>query len=322
MQNNIEESRILFKDMVISNIENIKEYMIWENYTLNSTFIPVTELVKEHALDILIKSYGKFKVDADIFDEFCADVFIYFPILLQQLAITRLIDAYGVVTDDIDTVETIRTESLNMNTEQNSELKAGTMIKDSNNQNMVHKTTGTISVDNNMFNTDTATTNIKNTSGVESTGNRSVNLSHNMPEQSINAGTGNFPTDSQGSPKLPTSYVQVANESFNSMNPINTNEFSDQTMLNTNTANNDSTTTNDVTVSDNGSETRTTENSGSDNTESKSATESKNTLNEKVISNTTNKQYAYEIKAFLETSDGLIAFSKWEDRFTWIIGII
>jgi hypothetical protein len=321
MPNNLDNT-ILFKDMILENIDDIKTYMKWENYTLNNVVIPVTEMVKDHALIVLMNSYGLFHVEQDIFDSFCADVFIYFPILLQQLAITRLIDAYGVVTDDTDIVTTVRTETLDSNTEQTSELTQGTTQTDANVLATQHKTTGTIKDVGTASNTQTTLSDITNTSGVESSGSRNVNLSHNMPEQSINGITGLFPADSQGTPKLTTSYVQTATEAFNTSNPINTSESSHQTGTNGNTGNNSNTTTNDITVADTGTTTRTSTNSGSDSTEAKTATKGNNTISETVTSQLTNKQYAYEIKAFLETADGLIAFSRWEDRFTWVIGII
>lgn len=313
---------MLFKDLISQNETEIKTYMAWENYDLNDTTIPVVDLVKEHAITVLSKSYGLFHVEQTILDELCADVFIYFPVLLQQLAITRLIDAYGVVKEDVNTEEFTRTETLSSVTDQNSELTVGTTNTDSNVLNTQQKTTGTVSVENELNNTQNSSTTIENTSGVESTGNRSVNLSHNMPEQSINGSTGNFPTDPNGTPILTTSYVNNASENFNSSNPINTTETSEQTILNSNTGNNDSTTTNDLTVADTGTTTRTVVNSGSDNTESKTLTDSTNNINENRTRTETNKQYAYEIKAFLETADSLIAFKRWEDNFSWVTGII
>jgi hypothetical protein len=316
------DTRILFKDLILDNIEDIKSYMKWENYELNTTVIPVIEPLKEHALIVLMNSYGLFNVEPDIFDAFCADIFIYFPILLQQLAITRLIDAFGVVKDDTDTVETIRTETLNTEVDQNSTLTQGTSQADNTLLNTQQKTTGTISVANEATNTQNSTTNIENSSGVESTGTRNVNINHNMPEQSISGETGYFPIDQQGTPILTTAYVQQAQEGFTSSNPINTSELSEQTVVNTNTGSNDNVTTNDIAIADTGTTTRTTTNSGSDSSEATTATTGTNTINETVNSTLTNKQYAYEIKAFLETADGLIAFKKWEDNFSWVVGII
>lgn len=314
---------VLFKDLLAANDAMLKSNMQWQNYDLNSTVIPVVDLVKEHALMVLSKSYGMFHVEQDIIDPLTADVFIYFPILLQQLSITRLIDAFGVVTDDTDTVTTVRTEVMNSEVDQNSELNAGTSVSDITSTDMQQKNTGTVKNENDTTNTQSGTTNIENTSGVQQTGGRSVNLSHDMPEQAIlGTPTNNFPVDPQGTPILGASYVQTASESFSTANPITNNETSEQTINNTTTGNNDTTTTNDITVEDTGSVTKTLTNSGKDNSESKTISDSTNSINETITSVTTNKQYAYEIKAFLETADGLIAFKKWEDRFGWIVGIL
>lgn len=319
--NDYQDTKVLFKDLILDNTADIKSYMRWDNYDLNDTVIPVVETLKDHALIVLMNSYGKFHVEQDIIEEIFADVFIYFPILMQQLAITRLIDAYGVVKDDVESQTTERTENLNTNVEQNSKMTAGTTQTDSNILDTQQKTTGTIGVAGTASNTQNSTTNIENSSDVESTGTRNVNISHNMPEQAL-SDTGKFPTDPQGTPILTSSYIQQAQEGFTSSNPINTTELSKQTILNTNNGSNDTTTTNDITVSDTGKTTRTTTNSGSDNTEAKTATTGTNTFTETITSNITNKQYAYEIKAFLETADSLIAFKKWEDQFSWVVGII
>lgn len=313
---------LLFKDFCTEHAAEIKSNMAWENYDLNDTTIPVVDLVQDHALMVLSKSYGKFHVEQDILDEFCADVFIYFPILLQQLAITRLIDAFGVVKDDINTETTTRTEVLSGETEQNSELNAGTSVTESSNTNLQQKTTGTVSVNSDNSNTQNSTTEIENISGVQATGGRNVNLNHVLPAQKISGGTGEFPQDAQGTPILTSLYSQSAQESFSTANPINTNETSTQTVANTVTGENDSTTTNDITVADTGTVSRSTANSGSDNSTSVTTVDNTNTITETVTSNLTNKQYAYEIKAFLETADGLIAFKKWENNFTWVIGVL
>jgi hypothetical protein len=313
---------MLFKDLITENADAIKSYMRWDNYDLNDTVIPVEELLKDHALVVLMNSYGLFHVEQDILEPLCADVFIYFPILLQQLAITRLIDAYGVVKDDTNTEEVTRTETISSEVLQNSELTQGTQQTDANVLNTQTKTTGTVTVENEVSNTQESETTIENSSGVESTGSRNVSLTHEMPEQAMTGGTGNFPTDPQGTPILTNAYVQNAAQNFTTANPINTSETSEQTVNATNTAQNDTTTTNDVTVADTGTTTRTVTNSGSDSSESLTETETTNTATETRTQTTTNKQYAYEIKAFLETADSLIAFKKWEDNFAWVVGII
>lgn len=313
---------ILFKDLIEDNKTELKGLMEWNNYTMNDVTIPLVEELKEHALMVLSKSYGMFHVEQDILEPLEADIFVYFPILMQQLAISRLMDAYGVVPEDTITDTLTRTETATSEVGENSELTLGTTNTDTNELNTTNKTTGTVLTENDSSNTQNSTTNIENTSGVESTGNRSVNLTHNMPEQAISGGTGNFPVDPEGTPILSTAYVQAAAANYNTSNPINTTETSEQTIANTNIGNNDSLTTNDITVSDTGTTTRTSVNSGSDIAESTTTTDTINDIQESRTRQETNKQYAYEIKAFLESTDTLVAFSRWEDKFSWVVGII
>lgn len=317
-----ETETVLFKDLVTDNETDIKTYMAWENYTLNEVTIPIVEILKSHALMVLTKSYGLFHVEQDIYDEFCADVFMYFPVLAQQLAITRLIDAYGVVKDDVETQTTTRTENLNSQIDQTSELTAGTTVTENNTTNLQQKTTGTVQVENDTSNVQDSTTTINNTSNVAATGSHNVSTTHQMPEAQIDGVTNWFPTDEQGTPIIKGSVVQNAAQNFSTANPLSTTETSTQSIDNTVTGNNDSTTTNDITVADTGSTTRTSANSGSDTSQSGTTTDSTNEISEIITSNVTNKQYAYEIKAFLETADSLNAFRKWEDKFSWIIGFV
>lgn len=319
----VPDTRILFNDMVLNNSLVIKTYMSWNNYTLNDVTIPVIEILKDHALIVLTNSYGLFKVEeVDTLEPFFADIFIHFPILLQQLAISRLMDALGVVKNDTNTETLIRTEILDSDVDQTSKLTLGTTNTDNNVLNTQHITTGTILNANDSTNTQNSTTAIDNTSGVLATGNKSVNLSHNMPEQSINAVTGNLTADLQGTPILTTAYIQAASENFNTSNPVNTTESSDQIVNNTSIVSNDTLTTNNVNVADTGTTTQTTVNSGFDNSDSLTATDTTNNINETRTTIQTNKQYAYEIKAFLESTDTLNAFKRWEDNFSWVVGIV
>jgi len=313
---------LLFKDLLRENDASIKQYMKWDNYELNDTVIQVVDLVKDHALMVLSKSYGLFHVEQDILDSLKADIFIYFPILLQHLAITRLIDAFGVVKDDINTQETVRQEKVNTKIDQSGKTTLGTSTMNTDEINTQQKTTGTVKVADSNKTDSLSSTSITNISGIESTGNRSVNITHTLPEQSINQGTGFFPIDEQGTPILSSSFVQNANESFNTNNPIDTLESSEQSMTNKGNSTGDSTSTSDLTVANTGTNIAKLSHSGSDSTEGLTKTDGLNDITEKITSTETNKQYAYEIKAFLETSDTLIAFSKWEDRFSWVVGII
>jgi hypothetical protein len=315
-------STILFKDLIEENKTKLMSLMQWNNYTMNDVTIPLVDELKEHALMVLSKSYGMFHVEPDIIKPLEADIFIYFPVLMQQLAISRLMDAYGVLPEDTIMDTMTRTESVTTQTEENSELTLGTSNTDTNEVNTETTTTGTVLIENDSSNTQNSTTNIENTSGVDSTGNRSVNLSHSMPEQAITGGTGNFPVDLEGTPILSSAYVQGATSNFSTSNPINTTETSEQTIANTSIGENDSLTTNDVTVSNTGTTTRTSVNSGSDVAESTTTTDSVNDVQESRTRTETNKQYAYEIRAFLESTDTLIAFSRWEDKFSWVVGII
>lgn len=312
---------LLFKDLLVENDAMLKSNMTWQNYNLNNVTIPVENLVKEHALMVLSKSYGMFHVEQDILDPLTADIFIYFPILLQQLAITRLIDAFGVVKDDIDTQETVRTEILNGETSQTSEQNVESNSGNTRTTNMEQKNTGTVVIDNSATNAQTTETDIVNTSNVAQTGGRGVNFSHSMPEQGI-TGTNSFPSDDEGTPILSAVFVQSAAQNFQTANPVDTSENSTQNTTNNVTTSEDSTTTNDLTSKDTGTVADSGTATGTDVSESTTNTDTTNTINEMITNTTTNKQYAYEIKAFLETADSLIAFKKWENNFGWVIGII
>lgn len=312
---------IPFSQLLAENTYELRALMTWQNYGMNDVTIPVVDLLKDHALMVLSLSYGKFQVEQSILDEVKADVFIYFPILMQQLAISRLMDAFGVVPEDSTTDTLTRTEVLSSEVEQSSELALGTTITATDTLNTQQKTTGTVNVENDVTNSQTGSRSIENSSEVESTGGKNVNLNHSMPEQAISGG-GAFPTDAQGTPILSTSYVQGATESFNTSNPIDATETSEETNTSSATMENDTLTTNDVTVADTGTNTRATVNTGADTSESITETSSTNTITETRTAVSTNKQYAYEIKAFLESTDTLIAFSRWEDKFSWVVGII
>lgn len=315
-------STILFKDLIEENKTKLMALMEWNNYTMNDVTIPLVDELKEHALMVLSKSYGMFHVEPDILEPLEADIFIYFPILMQQLAISRLMDAYGVLPEDTITDTLSRTETVSSEVGESSELTLGTSNTETNEVNTATKTTGTVLIENDSTSTQNSTTNIENTSGVESTGNRSVSLNHNMPEQAISGGTGNFPEDLEGTPILSSAYVQAAVSNYATSNPVNTTETSEQTIANTSTGENDSLTTNDVTVSNTGTTTRTSENSGSDIAESTTTTDTVNDVQESRTRTETNKQYAYEIRAFLESTDTLVAFKRWENKFSWVVGII
>lgn len=313
---------IPFRELVHENRDLIKSQMFWTNYDLNDNVLPVVEDLKEHAVQVLERNYGRYQVEPDILDELLVDVFTYFPSLMQELAISRLFDAYTVAPEDEESETLTRTEEMNQEVQQNSQLTLGTKSEETTEEDTEQKTTGTVSVEGTTDNTQTSTTNIENTSGVEMTGNRSVNITHNLPEQALPGGTGYFPTDPEGTPILTASYIQTASENFNTHNPIDSTETSHQMVVANAETTNDQVTTNDVTVANTGTTSRTVENSGSDSSQSLTNTDALNTITETRERKLTNKQYAYELRAFLDSVSVINAFERWADKFSWVVGIL
>lgn len=313
---------IPFRELVQENRTLIKAQMKWENYELNEKVLPVVEELKEHALQVLEWNYGRYQVEPDILDELLADVFVYFPPLMQELAISRLFDAYTVADQDEESETITRTEERNQEVQQNSQLTLGTKAEETQTEDTEQKTTGTVSVEGTTENSQTSTTNIENTSGVAMTGNRSVTLNHSMPEQALPGGSGYFPTDPEGTPILTGAYAQTATENFNTHNPIDSEETSHQTAVANGETMTDQVTTNDVTVANTGTTTRTVENSGSDQSQSLTSTDEQNTVTETRERKLTNKQYAYELRAFLDSVTVVNAFQRWVDKFSWVVGIL
>lgn len=314
--------KVLFRELIQENKDLLKSYMNWENYDLNDKVLPVVEDLKDHALFVLQQNYGRYQVSPDIVDELIADVFVYFPPLMQQLAISRLMDAYSVPEEDTETETMTRAETASGEVQQNSELMLGTQLQETEEQDTQQTTTGTVSVAGSTESSQTSNTTIENTSGVAMTGNRSVNLTHAMPEQALPGGTGYFPTDPEGTPILTASYVQSATENFTTHNPIDSEETSVQTNTGTNTSESNQTTTNDVTVANTGTNTRTVQNSGSDSSQSSTTNEEMRDITETRTRTMTNKQYAYELRAFLESVEAVNAFENWANHFSWVVGII
>lgn len=311
-----------FRELIQENKDLLKSYMIWENYDLNDKVLPVVEDLKDHALMVLQQNYGRYQVSPDIVDELIADVFVYFPPLMQQLAISRLMDAYSVPEEDTETETMTRSESTTGEVQQNSELMLGTQLQETEEQDTQQTTTGTVSVAGSTESSQSSNTTIENTSGVAMTGNRSVNLTHSMPEQALPGGTGYFPTDPEGTPILAASYVQNATENFTTHNPIDSEETSVQTNTGSNTTESNQTTTNDVTVANLGMNTRTVQNSGTDTSQSSTSNEEMRDITETRTRTMTNKQYAYELRAFLESVEVVNAFENWANHFSWVVGII
>jgi hypothetical protein len=323
---------MLFKAYLTENSAVLKTYMKWENYDLNTSVLPVVEMVQDDALEVLSNNYGKFEVD-DILDELKTDIFLNFPALLQQLSISRIMTSAGTKQSDSLTDIMTRTENGVRDTSQSSDNTLGTNVTELNTLNTLNTSNGT-SIDTGTSTTNVTSdttqnnlTNIINTSGVQMTGSKNVNLTNAMPEQSINAGTGNFPLDAEGTPILTTAYVQSANQNFTTTNPIDTSETSEQStditvgVVNTNLITNNLTNTQHSTVADTGTTNRTIANSGTDLTTNTAIENTDNTVTETTTRQMTNPNYAYEIKAFLESVDSLNAFQKWLDKFSWICGI-
>lgn len=315
-------AEMLFKDFCNDYETEIKTIMTWQNYDLNDNVLPVIDLLKTHALSVLQLSYGRYMFDDERLDEFCADVFTGFPILMQQLSISRVLDGMAIVPTDTSSEITSRSEGLTSDVTQESELTAGTTQTSTDVLNTQQATTGTIGVTNDNTRLQEGTTDINNTSTVAKTGGKTVNLSHQMPEQAIDGMTGDFPVDDQGTPNLAAAYVQTAAENFNTSNPISTTETSNQEVNSSITDSGETVTTNNVTVADTGTNTQTRVNSGSDTTNSLTNTSQNVTIDEERTRTETNKQFAYEFKAFLESVESVNAFRNWELSFAWVCGII
>lgn len=322
-----------FKDFITANSTTLKTFMSWENYDLNNTVLPVVDLVQDHALQVLANNFGKFEVEDDILDEVSADIFINFPPLLQQLSISRVMTSESVVQTDILSETMTRRETGQRDTNQTTDTTLGTEVSEINSLGTTQATTGnttntgTVNVGSDTHTNQSNETDITNSTDVEATGSRNVNLSHQMPEQAL-TGTGNFPVDAQGTPILTTSYVQSAGENFATVNPIETTESSTQVSTVTNDTESDSITTNNLASSQNvsvvnsGSNTRTLNNTGSDNVTNAGVENTENEITETIDREATNAQYAYEIKAFLESVQAINAFKTWTNNFAWVCGIL
>lgn len=336
---------VLFSDYV--KYTSLRPFMVWDEFDIVESPLPpfAIDRIQEKAISLLCRNYGYFEVGVELVDntgdfpnfyfpEFEADLMTYFPPLIQSLSIT--LKMLGINVPEVDTItETYdRTEDITSNQKSDNINSMETdIINNSNsNQNSTSDTTqintGTVKNTGTSENDIAYERQITNTSEIEETGNRNVNLAHNMPEQAIN-GTGNFPEDTQGTPILSASYIQSANENFSTMNPMQTNETSLQKDIE-----NKQTTTNDLTqTNDNLNDTFTKNNVDSiDETTGKSTTtenltnivegEGKNIIHEVRTIEKTNPQYAGEITKFLENVQTFNAFQVFIDKFSWLRGIL
>lgn len=308
--------------MMEQNQVEIKAAMRWENYDLNQTIIPIVDKLRDDAFQTLIRDFGRYVVEDEVYPELLNDIFIYFPVLAQELSITRLIDAYAVNTHDTDTESIRRTESLNTEQDQNSILTTGTSVMETGVVDSTVKNTGTTKDSGKQNTTQSSETNIINTSDIDLTTNHSMSMQHNLPEQALDGTTGKFPIGDDNIPSLGTSYIQNANESYASNSPAGTDETSDQTSTGESEVLNENTMTNDLTTTDKGTNTSTRTNSGSDMSDSVTLTKGNNVYTEDRELNATNKQYAYEVTAFLNSAASVIAFRNWTNRFSWVIGFV
>lgn len=312
---------VRFHELLTDNEAELRSEMRWENYTINETVIPVIDLLKTDALNALRRAYGKYYVYPDIYDDVLNDVFTYFPILMQQLAISRLLDAYVVNQNDLEKETTTRTEKRDQVGNENSSLTKGTSTSEISSQNNEQKNTGTVKDSSTQDSESDSTNQIDNTSGIEQTGSRSVQLAHAMPEQSIDGTTGNLPEDEQGTPILKTSYVQSANESFATTNPIQNSESSQQHTTGTGKVTSEATQTNDLTQTDTMTGNRTVTDSGTDQTASTTENTENATITETRELSSANKQYAQEVSGFLEVAGKTVAFENFVNSFSWVVGI-
>lgn len=300
--------------------------MRWENYGLNETIIPVQEALCNDAIFTLRRNYGRVKIDDDeveqTTDYLLSDIFTFFPILMQELSITRLVDAYAVATHDQDSETTKRTVVSENQSNGSETLIAGTSVSEISEGNAEELATGTVSDSSTQESNGKSNSNITNTADVDETGSHNVSLTHNMPEQSINTVTKNFPLDDQGTPILSTSRVDSATEGFNTSNPMKTEESSIQESTNEGTVTNENTTTNNLKNNSTNNATRTATNSGSDLTTAQNTETVNETEDFERNLRSTNKQYAYEVSAFIKTAGEVVAFNNWTSRFYWIGGLI
>lgn len=321
--------------------------MVWDEYDIVENPLPqfAIDKIQDKAIALLNRNYGYFQVGVELVDntgdypnfyfpELEGDLMMFFPQLVQSLSIT--LKMLGINVPEVDTItETYdKTEDVTTNqTSDNTNESETDIINDStSSQNSTSDTLQDVS--STIKNTGTSTNDIAyereitNNSAVEETGNRNVNLSHQMPEQAI-SGAGNFPEDSQGTPILSTSYVQAGSENFSTMNPMQTSETSTQKDIE-----NTQTTTNDLTqATTNMNDTKITNIATStDGTIGKSTTnetlknvvagEGQNIIHEVRTIEKTNPQYAGEITKFLENVQSFNAFEIFVEKFSWLCGVL
>lgn len=313
---------VTMKSVIDEEHDTIQANMTWQNYDLNETVVPLVQLLKDHAVQTLIRTYGKVMVDKDeIFDLFIQDVFTYFPLLMQELAITRLIDGYSVDTYDQDSTTFTRSEKLNTQMTGNVKTDNTANLNEGIDGNSTQKDTGTVKDNTTASGTQSGETKIVNGTNVTTSNTHNVQMTKNLPEQALDS-TGHFPIGEDGAPDLGNAYVQGAAEQYSVGTPILTDETSTQNTSSENSGTNDTTRTNNLTSTNTSNSNRNTTSTGSDKTDSTQTNIGDNVITERTDIKATNKQYSYEITNFLTAASTVVAFSNFEDRFYWLRGLI
>lgn len=336
---------ILFSDYV--KYSPLLDYMIWDDFDLVENPLPTFAIkrIQDKCISLLCRNYGHFNVWVMLednsgdyprfhFPEFEGDLMTFFPELIQTLSITLKMLGMNVPEIDITTEKFDRVEDISSNQSSTQDATSSSDMVNKNISNQDTTTDSTQTTSGTVKDSGTSETDIKferdiiNTSEIDETGNRNVNLSHQMPEQAI-SGTGNFPVDNQGTPQLSTSYIQGAGESFSTINPMISTETSHQKDME-----NKTTTTNDLTQASNGltdtfnkskvlGESETTGSASTiDNIQNVVEGTGKNTISEIRTTEKTNPQYAQEISKFLDNVQTINAFNEFINKFHWLCGIL
>lgn len=323
MEQNQPNDLITVRDLIIAEYQSFLQVMNWNNYDLNETIIPVVDLLRNHAMEVLFRTYGNVLVNKDeVLELFLNDVFVYFPLLMQELAITRLIDGYAVGTHDQDSTTFTRNENLLTESDSIANVKSDGTGSENMDQNSTRKDTGTVSDVNTSTNNQNTETKITNDSEVQTSNNHSVSFAREMPEQSIDSTTTKFPIGEDGIPDMSTGTVQNASENFGSATPMITHETSTQNNIGSNDTNGTNTRTDNLQSTDTGKSTRSTVTGSVDKSDSKVKNTGNNVITEQTDIRATNKQYSYEITNFLSAASTVVAFSNWENKFSWLRGLV
>lgn len=334
MREVIEMAKILFSELVNQNETALKSEMEWRNYGLNDTEMLAEEILKTHALRTLKRSYGKYYVDDDILEELKEEIFINFPSLMQQLSISRVVTGLAVLPVDTLKEQITRNETTRRENSDSSTVTVGTSVNETSQvegltsgQSLTNDT-GTVASNVTNDSNTSSSTSIDNSSNVEITGGKQVNLAYSLPNQAINGSTSNFPVDAEGTPDLSDATVNSATATHTTSNPLNNVESSEQSQNVITDASTDSLVTNNLSttssnsVNESNSATRTIANTGSDTSNNQGLETNEHNYSETIEREATNAQFSYEITNFLEASESHNAFRTWVNLFWWITPIL